>query len=128
MHTHASNTRTRTQHTRTQHTRTQHTHPRTRKSARTHTHVRMRAHAVFGRTIHNCDDADNSEENEDVKLTLTNTYTRTHCNILCLERRLILISNLNLLGLFSTERGKRDDEELDDRLRFENEEISLQTQ
>jgi hypothetical protein len=88
----------------------------------------MRAHAVFGRTIHNCDDADNGEENEDVKLTLTNTYTRTHYNILCLERRLILISNLNLLGLFPTERGKRDDEELDDRLRFENEEISLQTQ
>jgi len=46
-----------------------------------------------------------------------------------LECHLILICNLNFLGLFSTERGyKRPRELVDDRLRYESEETALQMQ
>jgi len=46
--------------------------------------------------------------------------------LLHLECHVVSISNLKLLGFFSTERGKRD--ELDYRLRFEYEEMTLQMQ
>ena len=50
-------------------------------------------------------------------------------SLLHLECHLILISNLNLLGHFSTERGKSlKPTELDHRLRLEIEEMTLQMQ
>jgi len=61
-------------------------------------------------------------------ITLLSSFPECVYNLLHLECHLISISNPNLIGFFSTERGKKRRRELDYRLTFEIEEMTLQMQ
>jgi len=84
--------------------RRSHTHSLSHKHTHTHAHTHThRPHTHTRTRTHGMNDKFRENGVKRVLLTMDREYTLLH-----LECRLISISDLNFLGLFSTERGKRD--------------------